>query len=140
MKNIWITGASSGIGKALAIKFAKEGWQVAASASRENLLKELGGINNNIHPFPLDVTDSEKCKGTFTEIINKSRKYSLQDESKETPLSSMSTIISKLNRIQFAKGMSSIQIREHLKKFREGQDLMDELIDELDHMRQSAKD
>ena len=33
-KNIWITGASSGIGKALAIKFANEGWQVAASARR----------------------------------------------------------------------------------------------------------
>ena len=71
MKNIWITGASSGIGNALAIKFAKEGWQVAASARRENLLKELNDINNNIHPFPLDVTNSEKCKDTFTEIINK---------------------------------------------------------------------
>tara|TARA_B100001179_G_C18219408_1_gene245081 strand:- start:119 stop:238 length:120 start_codon:yes stop_codon:yes gene_type:complete len=33
-KNIWITGASSGIGKALAIKFAEEGWQVAASAQK----------------------------------------------------------------------------------------------------------
>ena len=71
MKNIWITGASSGIGNALAIKFAKEGWQVAASARRENLLKELRDINNNIHPFPLDVTNSEKCKDTFAEIINK---------------------------------------------------------------------
>ena len=39
--NVWITGASSGIGKALAIKFANEGWQVAASARRENLLQEL---------------------------------------------------------------------------------------------------
>ena len=71
MKNIWITGASSGIGNALAIKFAKKGWQVAASARRENLLKELRDINNNIHPFPLDVTNSEKCKDTFAEIINK---------------------------------------------------------------------
>ena len=34
-KKVWITGASSGIGKALAIKFANEGWQVAASARRE---------------------------------------------------------------------------------------------------------
>ena len=38
MKSIWITGASSGIGKALAIKFADEGWQVAASARREDIL------------------------------------------------------------------------------------------------------
>ena len=29
-KKIWITGASSGIGKALAEKFASEGWKVAA--------------------------------------------------------------------------------------------------------------
>ena len=28
-KIIWITGASSGIGKALAIKFAENGWIVA---------------------------------------------------------------------------------------------------------------
>ena len=48
LKNIWITGASSGIGKALAIKFAKEGWQVAASARRENLLKDLNNQNPNI--------------------------------------------------------------------------------------------
>ena len=34
-KIIWITGASSGIGKALSIKFAQEGWIVAASARRE---------------------------------------------------------------------------------------------------------
>ena len=38
-KTIWITGASSGIGRALAIKFAHEGWTVAASARRENLLE-----------------------------------------------------------------------------------------------------
>ena len=48
MRKIWITGASSGIGKALAIKFAKEGWQVAASARRESLLKELNNINQSI--------------------------------------------------------------------------------------------
>ena len=70
-KVIWITGASSGIGKSLAIKFANEGWQVAASARRENLLKELNDTNSNIHSFPLDVTDSEKCKDVSTEIINK---------------------------------------------------------------------
>ena len=64
-KKVWITGASSGIGKALAIKFAKEGWQVAASARRENLLKELSSQNPNIYPFPLDVKDELKTKNIF---------------------------------------------------------------------------
>ena len=70
-KNIWITGASSGIGKALAIKFATEGWKVAASARRENLLKELNKENENIHPFPLDVTNIDQCKDVFKNIIEK---------------------------------------------------------------------
>ena len=68
---IWITGASSGIGKALAIKFANEGWQVAASARRENLLQELNKNNPNIHSFPLDVTDGPLCKKVFNNIVKK---------------------------------------------------------------------
>ena len=64
-KTIWITGASTGIGKALAIKFAQNGWNVAASARRENLLKELEESNKNIYSFPLDVTDKEKMQRGF---------------------------------------------------------------------------
>ena len=52
-KIIWITGASTGIGKSTAIKFANEGWIVAASARRKNLLDDLKNINENIHSFPL---------------------------------------------------------------------------------------
>ena len=70
-KKIWITGASSGIGKALAIKFANEGWKVAASARRENLLKELSAQYPNIQSFPLDVTNSDECKSVFKNIIQK---------------------------------------------------------------------
>ena len=70
-KNIWITGASSGIGKALAIKFATEGWHVAASARRENLLQELNNNNLNIHSFPLDVKDESQTKKVFQKIIEK---------------------------------------------------------------------
>ncbi len=71
IKTIWITGASSGIGRALAIKFAEEGWKVAASARRENLLSEICELNNNITSFPLDVTDKKKCKEVFDEIKKK---------------------------------------------------------------------
>ena len=70
-KVIWITGGSSGIGKALAYKFANEGWQVALSARREELLNEISKSNNNIHSFPLDVLDVEKCKEVFNKIVSK---------------------------------------------------------------------
>ena len=70
-KVIWITGGSSGIGKALAYKFANEGWQVALSARREELLNEISKSNNNIHSFPLDVLNVEKCKEVFNKIVSK---------------------------------------------------------------------
>ena len=70
-KVIWVTGASSGIGRALSKKFVNEGWIVAASARRENLLKQLNQENKNIYPFPLDVTNVEECKKVFKNIIDK---------------------------------------------------------------------
>ena len=70
-KNIWITGASSGIGKELAIKFANEGWQVAASARRENLLTNLSNQNPNIQSFPLDVKNEIEAKNIFQKILEK---------------------------------------------------------------------
>ena len=70
-KTIWITGGSTGIGKALAIKFANKGWNVAISARRDALLKEISDNNENIYAFPLDVTDKSKCKDVFEEIKNK---------------------------------------------------------------------
>jgi NAD(P)-dependent dehydrogenase (short-subunit alcohol dehydrogenase family) len=67
-KKIWITGASSGIGKALAEKFAKENWKVAISARRENLLNDIAQTDN-ISSFPLDVTDDSKVKEVFSKIL-----------------------------------------------------------------------
>ncbi len=70
-KVIWITGASSGIGRALAIKFVNNGWTVAISARRNNLLEEMCKKYPGMHSFPLDVTDAKKCKEVFQEILNK---------------------------------------------------------------------
>ena len=67
-KKIWITGASSGIGKALAEKFASEGWKVAASARRKEILDEMSS-NENIFSYPLDVTNQDQIKITFEKII-----------------------------------------------------------------------
>ena len=70
-KNVWITGASSGIGKALAIKFSSKGWNVAVSARRKELLDELVKGNSNISSFPLDVTNHESCIQIFKNILEK---------------------------------------------------------------------
>ena len=42
MKNkkiVWITGASSGIGKELSYKFAQKGWKIALTARRKDKLE-----------------------------------------------------------------------------------------------------
>ena len=70
-KVIWITGASTGIGKSLAIKFSKNGWKVAISARRAEILDDISKQNENIFPFPLDVTNKEECKKVFLEVKNK---------------------------------------------------------------------
>ena len=67
-KKIWITGASSGIGKALAEKFASEGWKVAASARRKEILDEMSS-HENIFSYPLDVTNQDQIKISFEKII-----------------------------------------------------------------------
>ena len=68
-KKIWITGASSGIGKSVAEKFANEGWKVAVSARRKELLDELAK-NPNIVSFPLDVTNRNQINEIFKNILD----------------------------------------------------------------------
>ena len=58
-KTIWITGGSTGIGKALAIKFANEGWNVAISARRENLLDEIANNHESDKTTLVNLTKTE---------------------------------------------------------------------------------
>ena len=58
-----------GIGKAVALKFAAEGWKVAVSARRKEILQELEK-NENIVSYPLDVTDRSQINSVFKNIIN----------------------------------------------------------------------
>ena len=68
-KKIWITGASSGIGKAVAERFASEGWKVAISARRKEILDKMAN-QQNIFSYPLDVTNQEQVGNIFKEIVN----------------------------------------------------------------------
>lgn len=56
----WITGASSGLGREIALELAREGTTVAVSARREEDLKALAEeTGGRASPFPLDVTDAD---------------------------------------------------------------------------------
>jgi NADP-dependent 3-hydroxy acid dehydrogenase YdfG len=58
---IWITGACSGIGEALALRLARAGHEIAASARSADKLARLSerahDASGSVHPYPLDVTD-----------------------------------------------------------------------------------
>jgi short-subunit dehydrogenase len=54
---IWITGASSGIGRELALKLAAAGAKVAVSARNASKLAKLAAASPLITAYPLDVTD-----------------------------------------------------------------------------------
>ncbi|MEM9878371.1 MAG: SDR family NAD(P)-dependent oxidoreductase [Pseudomonadota bacterium] len=57
--SIWIIGASTGIGRAVAEKLASQGVKVAASARSEDKLKELeAAFPDHIKAWPVDVTDT----------------------------------------------------------------------------------
>lgn len=60
---VWITGASTGIGRALALRLARDGWRVAASARSQDKLEELvAEAPDQITAFALDVTDLARVK------------------------------------------------------------------------------
>ncbi len=66
----WITGAGKGIGRALALRLARDGWMVAASARTASDLDELAASApaGAVHPFALDVTDLPATQAVVGEI------------------------------------------------------------------------
>lgn len=74
-KIVVITGASSGIGKAAAIEFAKKGAKLAIVARRkeklEDLQKSLAQFNTEVLVCPCDVSDKESVKKMSDEVLEK---------------------------------------------------------------------
>lgn len=64
-----VTGASSGIGAATALRFAENGYRVLAAARRLDRLQLLAKKHHNIEPHSLDVTDSESIE-SFAKAIS----------------------------------------------------------------------
>lgn len=65
MKSIIITGASSGIGRAVAQKFLSEGWTVGLIARREGALHALAENQPNAHVLLCDVTNADAVEQAF---------------------------------------------------------------------------
>jgi len=72
-KVVWITGASSGIGEALAMAFAKEGAKLVLSSRRANELnnvKQKLNINEkNVLVLPLDLADTNSLTNHAAKVI-----------------------------------------------------------------------
>ncbi len=68
-KTILITGASSGIGKEVAMFFSDKGWNVAATMRAPEKEHELGR-KAHVKLYKLDVTDPQMIKDTVSRIIN----------------------------------------------------------------------
>ncbi|HWA18657.1 MAG TPA: SDR family NAD(P)-dependent oxidoreductase [Devosia sp.] len=68
-KRAWITGAGSGIGRALAKRLADQGWDVAVSARTASDLDSLvAEAPGRIWAFVLDVTDSAANRSVVDDV------------------------------------------------------------------------
>ncbi|SOB78216.1 Short-chain dehydrogenase [Marinobacter sp. LV10R510-11A] len=77
-RTIWITGASAGIGEALAVRFAQEGARLVLSARRESELervaarcREKGLGADQVLVLPLDVTAWEALPGAVQTVLDR---------------------------------------------------------------------
>jgi short-subunit dehydrogenase len=74
-KIVWITGASSGIGEALAYNAVNEGARIVISARRENELKRVAAEckthMSNVLILPLDLEHTDDVENKVEEVIKK---------------------------------------------------------------------
>jgi len=72
-KVVWITGASSGIGKAMAFEWARLGYKVVLSARRKELLEEIAlEIKNSggeTLVIPVDIMEEKSIENAVQSII-----------------------------------------------------------------------
>lgn len=69
---VWITGAGSGIGRALALRYLKAGAVVAGTARRSetlhSIVTEAGTAGARFHAFPADLTDLAATRAVVARI------------------------------------------------------------------------
>lgn len=78
MKNILISGASTGIGEACAIYLAEQGWRVFAGVRKPADAKRLDKLSKNITPVVLDVAKPQQIAAAIKKIGRTVGKKGLQ--------------------------------------------------------------
>jgi len=69
MKTAIVTGASAGIGRAVAESMLAAGWTVGLAARRGDLLRDMAGAHGRAAvPLPLDVTDADAIGTAFRDF------------------------------------------------------------------------
>jgi NAD(P)-dependent dehydrogenase (short-subunit alcohol dehydrogenase family) len=73
-KIVWITGASSGIGRETALEFAREGAHVAVSARRREKLEEVASaiedLGRDALVVPCDVTEVDQIAAAVDSVVD----------------------------------------------------------------------
>lgn len=67
MRYALVTGATSGLGKEIAIKLSESGWNVFACGRNENALEEIKATTY-CHPLKMDVVDQDSIDEAFEEV------------------------------------------------------------------------
>ncbi len=68
MTTVFITGATSGIGRAMAVSLSEAGYDVYAMGRSEAALKELQGAHPLIVPIAMDVTDRDGLELVLSDL------------------------------------------------------------------------
>jgi len=75
---VWITGASSGIGEALALRLARDGARIVLSSRREpelqrvaRLCQEQGLTPDSVLVLPLDVTEHDAMPAAVEQVLSR---------------------------------------------------------------------
>lgn len=70
MQVVLVTGASSGIGAAIAIAFADLGWSVMAAGRSESRLEEVADVSESISTWAGELEEAEDCDELVADTID----------------------------------------------------------------------